>query len=260
MTQKNGIAWHAKTDIGLKRKTNEDRIFLTDLSNSEIDTDSHGIMFAVADGMGGHAGGEIASRMACEGLMDYYSACNTGKEKPLSVKELCATLVKTIFDIDTMVRVRAKQDAAIRDMGTTLSVLLIVDTEVIIGHVGDSRIYRQRGEQLKQLTLDNTFVQEMVTDGELKPEDASRHPLRNVLTRAVGTMEPLDEVFTSIEDLVPGDFFLLCSDGLHDMISPDIILKTLHTLHDPVEAADRLVELALANGGNDNVTVIVIRT
>ena len=124
--------------------------------------------------------------------------------------------------------------------------------------MGDSRIYRLRKNQLEQLTSDHTFVQEMIEEGELTPESAANHPLRNMLTGVLGTREALEKVDTGIVDAAPGDRFLLCSDGLHNMMSARMITATLKSQTDPKKSAEKLLQMALQNGGKDNVTLIVI--
>jgi serine/threonine protein phosphatase PrpC len=256
----NNIKWDAKTDIGLKRKTNEDDFYVADLTDTYINHRHMGIMFAVADGLGGHFAGDIASRMACEGLKNYYMEKLSEGKKSFSIDYLRTRLVNTIHDIDKTITGRAKTEDACSDMGTTLSVLVLKDKTAIIAHVGDSRIYNLRNNQLVQLTQDHTFVQEMIDEGELDPANVSGHPLRNMLTRTVGTEEPLEEVFTMTEKISPGDSFLLCSDGLHGMVSDEAIYKIMSADPDPETTSTRLIETAIRNGGKDNITVIVIRT
>ena len=259
MTVFKGITWHAKSDIGLKRTVNENSFLLPDSALLTFDSDCRGVLFAVADGLGGHAGGEIASQMACDLLVDFYGKKVCHAAKLLPAETLGDALEKTFYDIDTKIRDHAKENKAYEDMGTTLSALLIAGTKAIVAHVGDSRIYRLRRKELVQLTSDHNFVQEMIDDGEVRPVDAGKHPLRNLLTQTVGTEELLYEVFTCLEDIQPNDCFLLCSDGLHGMVSDIVILDTLFTCSDPVEKVERLLALALANGGQDNISVIVVQ-
>jgi serine/threonine protein phosphatase PrpC len=254
-----GITWHAKSDIGLKRTVNEDSFILPDSALLTFDYDCRGVLFAVADGLGGHAGGEIASQMACDILADFYAeqVCHAGKLLPFEA--FSDALESAFFDIEIKIRDHARKDKTCEDMGTTLSALLVTETKAIVSHVGDSRIYRLRRKELIQLTPDHNFVQEMIAEGEIRPSDAAKHPLRNMLTQTVGTEEPLYEIFTCLVDVQPDDCFLLCTDGLHGIISDTVILDTLFTGSDPVKTADQLLALALANGGRDNITVIVVQ-
>lgn len=148
------------------------------------------ILFVVADGIGGHSCGDLASQMVCSGFSSFFSTAS----KKNAPKEWSRRMADHIHSIDSSVRARADGDPACADMGTTLSSLLIADGFGVIAHVGDSRIYRVRGNRLRQLTTDHTFVQEMIEEGELTKESAVNHPLRNVLTKAVGTQEPLENI------------------------------------------------------------------
>ena len=253
------IQWYAKTDIGLKRKTNEDNIKVIDSSTPKLDVEHLGLMFAVADGMGGHAAGEIASQMACDALITYYNENSEVNQRPDSDKTLVKHLDNTIRYIDRIVSERSIRDKDCEHMGTTLSVLVLTGKTAIIGHVGDSRIYRLRGKKFDQMTVDQTFVQEMIDEGELKPSDVPTHPLRGILTNVIGTKELIEYVFTDVSEIQQGDIFLLCTDGLHDMLSNQAILETLSNYPDPNDAATQLVKSALINGGKDNIAVIVIR-
>ena len=143
-------------------------------------------------------------------------------------------------------------------MGTTLSTIVFADDFAVLAHVGASRIYRFRNGRLNQLTSDNTFVQEMIEEGELSPDEAVNHPLRNMLTRALGTQEPLEEIEIGRLNIAHGDCFLLSSDGLHSLVPvntiEDILMRQLH----PKQTAEELLQAALGNGGKDNITIIVI--
>jgi len=253
-----GMTWHAKSDAGQKRPVNEDNFLLPDSTGISYGS-CPGALFAVADGLGGHAGGKIASRMACDLLMDFYRSKLCREEKPLPAESLLEALEKSFYDIDTKIRNQSRTNKACENMGTTLSVLLIAGRQVLVAHVGDSRIYRLRGKELVQLTVDHNFVQEMIAEGEVLPSEAAHHPLRNMLTRTVGTEEPLHGAFTCLGIIEPGDCFLLCSDGLYSMISDTEILDALITCHGPARSVDRLLALALSNGGQDNITVIVVQ-
>ncbi len=174
------IQWYAKTDIGLKRENNEDNIKVIDTSSPLLDIERLGRMFAVADGMGGHAAGEIASQMACDALTAYYDGNPGYDQKQFPDQALAGHLVKTIHDIDRIIRERSMHDKECEHMGTTLSVLMLTDQKAIIAHVGDSRIYRLRDKKIEQMTVDHTFVQEMIDEGELDPSQVSTHPFRSI--------------------------------------------------------------------------------
>jgi PPM family protein phosphatase len=254
-----GIQWGSVTNIGLKRRSNEDSIFLVNSLELKDEFNRLGIMFAVADGMSGQPGGKIASKLACDSLISYYMEKPQNGIGQLPIELLREHLKKVIFEIDMKVFEHSKTDQTITDMGTTLSVLVLTNRSAIIAHVGDSRIYRIRKKQLKQLTEDHTFVQEMIEEGELKPDEVSSHPLRHVLTQVIGTEERLEKVFSCVETIVPGDSFLLCTDGLHNMVPDNIILDSLSYSSNPQKKAVRLVDLALKKGGEDNISVIVVQ-
>jgi protein phosphatase len=226
----------ALTDTGRRRLQNED---------------SHVVeppLFAVADGMGGAQAGEIASRIAA-GAIEEGAPSDHGES---GVERLVQEANARIF-------ARALGDPATAGMGTTATVALVdeIAARLAIGHVGDSRMYRVRGERLEQLTPDHSLVGELVRSGRLTPEEADAHPHRSVITRAVGTEADV-EVDTMTVPLEIGDLFLLCSDGLTDMLRDDEILSiVLESGKDPVRAAALLVAAANDVGGDDNITVVL---
>jgi protein phosphatase len=254
MTLLAAMRYFAVSHIGLRRARNEDSYAVYDSRASRPAADHHGVLFVVADGIGGHACGDRASRMACQGLAAIFNDSPDGFEP----EHYAQRLNDLIFAADLRIREQMLTDPNCGNMGTTLSALLIADHFAVAAHVGDSRIYRLREDQLVQLTTDHSFVQEMIAEGELAPDAAATHPLRGVLTRAVGTQEPLEEVDIRILDAAPGDRFMLCSDGLHDMVSADEIARALRREIDPKATAERLLDAALRNGGRDNITIIAI--
>lgn len=215
-----------------------------------------GRLFAVADGMGGHPGGELASQLACEYLKEFFTNKRiVDKKKPYSYRN---RLVDAIIRVDRYIRLHGRRHKAMTDMGTTLSCLLIDGTHSIIAHVGDSRIYRHRNGRLSQLTTDHTFVQDMIFEGEVDPSQAYRHPLRHLLTRVVGTEEVLEFVDSRIDDIKLGDQFLLCTDGLTGSLNEDSIIEAMKEQSTAADTAARLVKTALRNGARDNITAIVV--
>jgi protein phosphatase len=205
-------------------------------------------LFAIADGMGGAQAGEIASRLAANALAEQHSRAATGEE---TVSELIQAANASVYR-------HAAADPAAAGMGTTATVLL-VDAEaetLAVGQVGDSRAYRIRGDELQQLTRDHSLVQELVDSGRLSPDEAIGHPHRSVITRAVGT-EPSVDVDTFTVELAVGDLYLLCSDGLTDMVADDVILAhALGAGREPKPVARALVDEANRAGGDDNITVV----
>ena len=201
-------------------------------------------LFAVADGMGGARGGEIASRVAATALGETVDA--SGEER---VVALIQKANRQVFD-------RAREDAAATGMGTTITVALVEDGIVAIGHVGDSRAYLIRDHKVEQLTEDHSLVAELVRSGRLSPEEAEIHPQRSVITRALGTDPDVDVDSFSVEAKA-GDVFLICSDGLTSMLDDETILGIVEPRRDDLSgAAKELVGAANRSGGEDNITVV----
>jgi len=220
------------TDIGRVRERNEDSILIAPP------------LYVVADGMGGHRGGQVASRVALETL-ESLSAEGAG------------TLPENVRGANKAVWDRSVEDERLAGMGTTLTGARIDGTSALIAHVGDSRAYLLRDGELRQLTADHTLVARMVKSGEITEAEAEVHPHKNVLTRALGTDEQV-EVDEDTITLVDGDRLLLCSDGLTGMVTEDQIQAILETSEQPQQAADRLVKAANRAGGIDNISVVVL--
>lgn len=248
----------AGTDVGLKRKCNEDSYLAAEGATARIDIDTRGAVFAVADGMGGHPGGDIASRMAVQELAD---CCRLeGRQAETDQRVLLEYLEKTIYSIHRHIASYGRRHPELEGLGTTLSVLVLAGGRALMAHVGDSRIYRLRDGRLEQMTSDHTLVGHFVEAGVMTVEEAHEHPLRHVMMQAVG--HGIDQVFTRVEELRPRDFFLLCSDGLHNIVPPEEIREILLSGSEGSEhrhICRHLVEKALQHGGNDNVTVVAIR-
>jgi PPM family protein phosphatase len=222
----------AATDIGLVREGNEDSYLVEDP------------LFVVADGMGGHRGGEVASRLAIQTIEGMF------RRGEGALSEQVQQANRAVFE-------RSSADRSVAGMGTTLTAALVEGDRARLAHVGDSRAYLLRDGELRMLTEDHTLVQEMVQQGEITPAEAERHPQRSVVTRALGidASVPVDEV---IVDLRPGDRLLICSDGLTGMVGDAAIADVLRREADPQRAAEALVKAANRGGGVDNTTVIVI--
>ena len=221
------------TDIGRVRERNEDAIL--------VDPP----LFAVADGMGGHRGGEVASQVALETMEEL-----EGSDRD--------TLAEHVRRANRAVWDRSVDDEQLSGMGTTLTAVRLDGDSVVLAHVGDSRAYLLRNGALRQLTSDHTLVERMLRSGEITEAEADVHPHKNVLTRALGTDEQVDvdEESVALED---GDRLLLCSDGLTGMVTEEQIQAILEASPDPQNAADRLVRAANRAGGVDNVSVVVLR-
>jgi protein phosphatase len=205
-------------------------------------------LFAVADGMGGARAGEVASGLAAAALRAGGDNGGSGKER----------IVALIQQANRSVYERSSQDADVAGMGTTMTVALVEGSEVTFGHVGDSRAYIFRDDALEQLTDDHSLVAELVRGGKLSPEEAEHHPQRSVITRAIGT-DPDVDVDTFVVDARPGDVFLLCSDGLTDMIGDAEIVEAMTRSTNLDDATRELVRLANRAGGEDNITVVAFQ-
>jgi PPM family protein phosphatase len=234
------LVFAAATDVGRMRKNNEDSY----LSSKPV--------AAVADGMGGHSAGEVASAIAIEEL------AALGRRGPWE-NETAATddLKQAILRANRRIREMAASDRKLNGMGTTLVALLEDGDMVHLANVGDSRGYLLRQGELSQVTVDHSLVQELVDDGRLSPEDAERHPQRSVITRALG-IDPEVEFDLFTYKLQVGDRLLLCSDGLSDVVEPARIRKVLLRVRSAQQAARQLVTVANEQGGPDNITVIVV--
>jgi PPM family protein phosphatase len=223
------------TDPGRRRRQNEDA-FVCEPP-----------LFAIADGMGGAQAGELASRLAAAAVGRADTDGRTGRE----------LVVGLIEDANRSVYERASGDESVSGMGTTMTVALVEDSHVWIGHVGDSRAYLLRDGELQQLTDDHSLVAELVRSGRLTPEEAGQHPNRSMITRALGT-EPEVTVDAIAVQTKPGDVFVLCSDGLSSMVDDDAIRAVLEEHGDDLDQAARvLVDAANEAGGEDNITVVL---
>ncbi len=225
----------ARTHAGLVRPSNQDMLLMC------------GRLYGVADGMGGHNGGEIASAGAVTVLKDMLSNHEpSGK----LLEEGIQAANRRLYE-------QQSQDSALAGMGTTVTALWEGSDNVYLGHVGDSRAYLMRDGVFMQVTQDHSVVAEMMRQGILTKEKAKKHPYRNVITRAVGTASGI-EVDILSRDKKSGDIWLLCSDGLYGMVEDNVIEQVLKT-YLLEEAADQLVQLALDNGGRDNISLVLLK-
>ena len=213
---------------------------------------------AVADGIGGHTAGDVASNMACDELKAFFEKLFKKATGDQSLDAIRRRLVKAFFAIDSRISHLASSKDVFAHMGTTLSSMLFAGDRAIIAHVGDSRIYRLRANDLDQLTTDHTFVQDLISYGDLTPEQAAVHPFKHMLTAAIGTQEPLQEVFTDTIAVEKEDRFVLCTDGLHDMLDHESIAEVLGRGKGPQETISILIDGANARGGKDNVTAVAV--
>lgn len=225
---------YMKTHRGLVREQNEDTICVA------------APLYILADGMGGHQAGEVASALAARTL----------REELNGIVPSAEAMVQGYMAANRAVYACQQQDASLSGMGTTMTALWEEDDHVLVGQVGDSRAYLYRDGRLHQMTEDQSMVGEMLRAGAITQEQARNHPYRNVITQAVGTEERLSPVVTRILKS-PGDLWLLCSDGLTDMAQDEEIIRVLAN-YAPSEAAEELIHLALQHGGTDNVSVLLL--
>lgn len=227
----------ARTHIGLVRKANEDSI-LCNLPDG---------LFVVADGMGGHKGGQAAS----QGAVTVLAEALKGRQPQIAKAEWAVQAAnRRIFDM-------AEQDKELEGMGTTVTLLWAARDRMILAQVGDSRCYLLRDGELRQMSRDHSLVEQLLSEGLITAEEAAHHPYRNVITRAVGSALGV-EVDVSAFERQAGDLWLLCSDGLHGLVEKEKLEMLLKT-GDLEAAAQALLETALENGGKDNISLILIR-
>jgi protein phosphatase len=235
-----------RSDVGKVRQGNEDALF----ANEE-----RGV-FIVADGMGGHVAGEVASQIVTETVGPGVS---DAVEEGLTGTELAARVLDLIEEANRAILERADNEPEKRGMGTTLTLMALIPEEgYLFDQVGDSRGYLLRNGTLSQITRDHTVVQQQVDRGALTPEQARDHPLSHILTRALGTEIDV-EADTYGDSVEPGDMFLLCSDGLSGMLPDEDIQKIMSSETDIQDIADRLIDEANEAGGMDNITAVVVR-
>ncbi|MDK7355143.1 Stp1/IreP family PP2C-type Ser/Thr phosphatase [Peptoniphilus harei] len=229
------------TNVGNYRKNNEDSYYVNESKN----------LYVLADGMGGHLAGERASKMATEIIGEDFA----GEREVISIDDAIEILSSSIRDANKKIYESSQENEDYRGMGTTLSSGLILDDVLIYSNIGDSRIYRIN-EEMEQITQDDSFVNYLIEIGEITEEEAKNHPKKNVLTKAMGTTSDI-EVIVNTLNIKDKDVFLFCSDGLTNMVPDEEIFKIVKE-NSPEEARDMLLDLALKNGGMDNITFILV--
>lgn len=230
------------TDIGKRRSSNQDFVYASEQQVGNLPN-----LLIVADGMGGHNAGDLASRCTVEAMVEYIEKAEETRPIPL--------LSMAIHYANDLVVEKARTDRALEGMGTTVVAATIADGYLYVANVGDSRLYLI-DQQIEQITRDHSLVEEMIRIGELQRQDARSHPDRNVITRAIGVNSPVKIDFFDMK-LEKGDRILLCSDGLTTMVDDDEILHIVKKCTSPKEAAQRLVTEANKNGGKDNISVVL---
>ena len=244
------IQYCTRTDEGMVRKNNEDSLCFIK-PNEAKELQKKGILAIVADGMGGHAGGEVASRIAVDTISsNYYKS---------SSKSIVDALANSVLEANSKILKTAQKDSILKGMGTTVTSLVIKDDLAYFAHVGDSRLYHWRNGILNQISTDHTLVQQMVEKGDISHFEAANHSQKNVLLQALGTKPKVDVLKGQIPlNLKLGDRFLLCSDGLTDLVK-DIEIKQIMEMSSIYMVASCLIALAKDKGGHDNVSVVILQ-
>lgn len=240
------LIYAAETDKGIVRELNEDSCAIIPVSAESS------CVFVIADGMGGHNCGELASRLAVEYIKDnlHIEACTDDSVIPRELENIVKKANAAVYE-------KSLESDEVSGMGTTLTMAVITGKKLTAAHVGDSRLYLVRAGSIKQLTEDHSYIGELVRQGTLTKEEAEKHPRKNVITRAIGcTSEILVDIISY--DIEDGDIFVLCTDGLTNMVSEQDILQIVGS-SEPEAACAKLIEAANRNGGEDNITVIVIK-
>lgn len=233
------------TDIGQVRKKNQDYYYISEDGSINI----------LADGMGGYAGGEVASKLATLTAKQYIEE-HFDKNKEYEKQEILDIIKNAMEYANSKVHKKAQEEKELELMGTTLEICLIYKDKMFIGHVGDSRVYRLRQGIIRKLTKDDSYVQKLVEDGTITKEEAKNHPKKNMLVKALGCETDL-EVNVFYKKFLEDDIVLICSDGLTNMVSEEQIYNIISD--DINQAPEKLVNEANKNGGLDNITLIIIK-
>lgn len=246
MSRSSSIKAKGASDVGQLRSSNQDSFLVSTGDN----------LYIVADGMGGHAGGEIASKLCIEKIDSYLKEYNKEfASQDTTDSALSAIMVNSVNHASAKIYEHALEEPSLRGMGTTATVLKIIDKKAFTAHVGDSRLYLIRSGFLYQMTYDHSLVNEQVRAGIISQEEADLHHLKNVITRSVGYQEE-EDVDTIVFEIEEGDYLLLCSDGLHGKVEDREIAHMV--INNGLSAAGQLIDLANKRGGEDNITVVIV--
>jgi len=238
------------SDVGCQRENNEDRFLYWEPATAE-QFERKGRLAVVADGMGGHEGGQEASRIAVEAIQETYAA--SPNRDPQS------SLTEGFREAHRRIHEEAERDAQLHGMGTTATAIALVGHNLYYAHLGDSRLYRLRGQEISRLTHDHSYVSRLVENGVITAEEAEAHPQRNILTAALGVgPEVLPDLPAQALTLEKGDALLLCTDGLWGVVADDEIREAVNQ-NSAADACRNLVALARKRGGPDNITVQIVR-
>lgn len=227
------------SDIGSHRKRNEDNFYINEARQ----------FFLVCDGMGGHKGGDVASRLAVETMQKKFQFANPD--------EIIPALRKAAAQTNEVIYKKGRSDESLYEMGTTLTAAVFYEGNMVVAHVGDSSLFLFTNGNLTKITRDHTLAEQMLNDGLLNPQDMQNNGYNHVLTRAVGVESKVD-IDIYHETVKAGDWVLICTDGLTDLVTDAEIYEYLKEASDPEHTAQALVDLALAKGGYDNITIVLL--
>lgn len=239
-----------KTDRGMVREINEDSYNII-VGYAEVP-----VSFVIADGMGGHNSGEVASKMAVDIVSDYIIK---HPEALIKDEDLLSAIKGIMEKANADVYASSMQNQVNHGMGTTLILAVVYEGVLYIGHVGDSRVYLVREDNIKRITTDHSYIEELIKMGSLTREEAENHPQKNIITRALGCSQDI-QIDTYSLEIKDDDIFVLCTDGLTNMICEEEIKNVVQSIDDPEEACAELVNRANKKGGGDNITVVVFKS
>jgi len=239
------MKYYSATDIGKIREKNEDCFYAED------------DLFIVADGMGGHKAGEIASKLSVTTFVRSFKE-SINRQPKIQARSIKKNIIRSIKLANDEVFKKSLKDSEYSGMGTTFTACFLYGDNIHIAHIGDSRVYLCRDKNIDLLTSDHTFVGELYRRGEITYEDTFSHPRRNFLTNVLGVSDEVSPDYFTLK-ILPGDSLIICSDGLNSMLRDEIILKISEKYPEPENTVKKLIENALKNGGNDNITVIAVR-
>jgi PPM family protein phosphatase len=261
------------TDRGRVRSSNEDQFLIAELTKtmriwqaSAVDQtaqfgDERGHLFLVADGMGGHQGGEEASALAVLAIQEF--TLNTLKwffeANQQEAQRVLGQFHSALREADRRIRAQAAEHSELSGMGTTVTMAYHLNAQLCVVHVGDSRAYLFRGGELEQVTRDHTLMADLLRSGDIKPADVAKHRFRHVITNVVGGTDVGVNVEAHALEVEAGDRLLICSDGLTEMVTNDVIAATLRAEPDPEPACRTLLAQAIEAGGRDNITLLIVR-
>lgn len=235
---------HGKTDIGLKRSMNQDKVYFSDEPVGNLPN-----LYIVADGMGGHKAGDYASAYAVRRFVDFAKRCED--ENPITIMK------KGIHEVNQGMLLASREREELSGMGTTFVIAVIKEHHLYVANIGDSRLYLLEKDSIRQITLDHSLVEELIRTGQLDPLKIRNHPEKNIITRALGISDEAVPDFFELE-LAMDAVILLCSDGLSNMVEDDELLNIITEEQRPWPAVERLIERANYYGGRDNIAAIVV--